>query len=38
MESLWNFEIIPDKFNVMGIYTSENYAHNWIINCIITNL
>jgi len=25
-----NFEVIYDKLNVIGIFTSGNYTHNWI--------
>jgi hypothetical protein len=33
-----NFKSVSDKFNTMGISTSESYMHKGTINCIIMNL
>jgi hypothetical protein len=32
MATMRNFEIVSEKFNVMGMCSSRNYAHKLIIN------
>jgi hypothetical protein len=32
------FQIVSDKFNVLGICSSENFAHKYIISYIIIKL
>jgi hypothetical protein len=36
--SMQDYEVESDRFNVIGIFISGNYAQNGIRNCIITHL
>jgi len=35
MAAVQKFEVICDKFNVMGIHTSSKYAHAWMLKLYI---
>jgi hypothetical protein len=32
-----NFEVLSNKFNIMGICTSESYAQEWILDTFVLN-